>query len=112
MVWSHAGAGLARPASQRATIAEGRTTVHTDAVAEGWEEVDGALQQQFAFANFVEALAFVNRVGDAAEEADHHPDMTIHDYKHVTVRWRSHDVGAISDRDHRLATRTDELVAP
>lgn len=85
--------------------------MHTGAVTEGWEEIGGALQREFTFANFAEALAFVNRVGGAAEEADHHPDMTIHDYKCVTIRWRSHDVGAISDRDHALAARTDELVA-
>ena len=45
--------------------------------AEGWQEVDGALERTFTFRNFVEALAFVNRVGDLAESEGHHPDIAI-----------------------------------
>lgn len=83
--------------------------MHTGAVADGWTEVDGALQREFAFANFAEALAFVNAVGEAAEAADHHPDITMHDYKLVTLRWRTHSAEAITDLDYTLAARCDEL---
>ena len=76
----------------------------------GWTVVDGALERQFAFANFAEALAFVNRVGAAAEDADHYPDVLMHGYKLVTVRWRTHSADAITDKDHDLASRCNQLV--
>ncbi|MCY4086406.1 MAG: 4a-hydroxytetrahydrobiopterin dehydratase [Actinomycetia bacterium] len=80
-------------------------------MADGWSKVDGALERQFAFANFAEALAFVNAVGEAAEAADHHPDLTLHDYKLVTVRWRTHSADSITEKDHTLAARCDDLAS-
>jgi 4a-hydroxytetrahydrobiopterin dehydratase len=75
----------------------------------GWLEVDGALEREFQFADFAEALAFVNRVGAAAEAADHHPDIEIH-WNRVKLRWWTHVTGSITDRDRELAARTSELV--
>jgi 4a-hydroxytetrahydrobiopterin dehydratase len=77
-------------------------------VPEHWSEVDGALQREFRFANFVEALAFVNRVGELAETENHHPDIAIH-YNVVTLRWWTHSAGGITDRDRKLAAMTNEL---
>jgi 4a-hydroxytetrahydrobiopterin dehydratase len=50
----------------------------------------------------------VNRVGAAAEEANHHPDVEIH-WNRVKLRWWTHVTGSITDRDHELAARTNEL---
>ena len=75
----------------------------------GWVEVNGALEREFQFADFAEALAFVNRVGAAAEAADHHPDIEIH-WNRVKLRWWTHVTGSITDRDRELAARTSELV--
>jgi 4a-hydroxytetrahydrobiopterin dehydratase len=74
-----------------------------------WAEVDGALQREFRFADFAEALAFVNRVGALAEAENHHPDVEIR-WNRVTLRWWTHVANAITARDHELAARTDELV--
>ena len=76
-----------------------------------WTVVDEALERTFTLANFAEALAFVNAVGDAAEAADHHPDILMHGYKLVTLRWRTHSADAITEKDHQLAARSDELSA-
>ena len=76
----------------------------------GWNEVGGALQRGFRFANFTEAISFVNRLADAAEEADHHPDITV-SWNAVTVRWRTHVKHAITDRDVELAELTNQLAA-
>jgi 4a-hydroxytetrahydrobiopterin dehydratase len=75
----------------------------------GWLEVNDALEREFQFADFAEALAFVNRVGAAAEAADHHPDIEIH-WNRVKLRWWTHVTGSITDRDRELAARTNELV--
>ena len=80
------------------------------AYPEGWAEVDGALEREFRFKDFREALAFVNRVGEAAEAANHHPDVAIH-WNRVTLRWWTHFKRAITDRDVELAARTNELAA-
>ena len=79
-------------------------------VPEGWSEVDGALERTFRFRDFAEALAFVNRVGEAAEAADHHPDIAVH-WNRVTLRWWTHTANAITDRDVEMARRTNKLAA-
>lgn len=78
-------------------------------VPEGWSEIDGALEREFEFSDFPHALAFVNRVAELAETADHHPDISVH-YKRVTLRWSTHSAGGITDRDRELAAKTAELV--
>lgn len=75
---------------------------------EGWTEVDDALERTFELENFVDALAFVNRVGELAEAENHHPDIAIH-YNRVTLRWWTHTAGGITDRDRELAERSGRL---
>ena len=76
----------------------------------GWSEVKGALEREFVFRDFAEALAFVNRVGAAAEAANHHPDVEIH-WNRVRLRWWTHVENAITARDLELARQTNELEA-
>ena len=77
---------------------------------DGWQEIEGALEREFRFTDFAEALAFVNRVGEAAEAANHHPDIEIH-WNRVRLRWWTHVKNAITERDVELARRTNELVS-
>jgi 4a-hydroxytetrahydrobiopterin dehydratase len=76
--------------------------------AGNWIEIDGGLERTFELPSFAEAVAFVNRVADLAEQENHHPDLTL-SYRKVTVRWTTHSAGGITDRDHELAARTDGL---
>jgi 4a-hydroxytetrahydrobiopterin dehydratase len=78
------------------------------ALPDGWAEIDGALERKFYFANFAEALAFVNRVGDLAEAENHHPDVEIESNR-VRLRWWTHLQDAITDRDHDLARKTNDV---
>jgi len=82
--------------------------VGPDRYPPGWNEVRGALERGYRFGDFAEAIAFVNRLAAAAEEADHHPDLAI-SWNAVTVRWSTHVKRGITDRDVELALRTDEL---
>ena len=77
-------------------------------VPEGWNEVDNALERTFQLEDFVEALAFVNRVGQLAEAENHHPDIEIH-YNRVTLRWWTHSAGGITERDRELAVLSSGL---
>lgn len=74
----------------------------------GWSNVKGALEREFVFADFAEALAFVNRVGAAAEAANHHPDVELH-WNRVRLRWWTHAEDAITERDAEMARRTNDL---
>ena len=75
---------------------------------DGWEETGGALERTFELAPFHEAIAFVNRIAELAEQENHHPDIAVA-YRKVTLRWTTHSAGGITDRDRELAARSDEL---
>ena len=75
----------------------------------GYSLVNNALEREFQFRDFAEALAFVNRVGELAERENHHPDVDIR-WNTVTLRWWTHVADAVTDRDYELATRSNELV--
>jgi 4a-hydroxytetrahydrobiopterin dehydratase len=72
----------------------------------GWQVVDGELRKKFTCANFGDALNLVNRVGELAEAAGHHPDITIN-YNRVTFALVTHDEGGITQKDVELATQID-----
>ncbi len=69
----------------------------------------GEIFCQFKFKDFSEALAFVNKVGAMAEEAGHHPDITIN-YNRVFLSVITHDAGGITGKDFDLARQVN-LVA-
>ena len=77
-----------------------------------WErvELDGVLQLRrvFRMKDFVEALAFANRVGELAEQQGHHPALLV-EYGQVTVRWWTHKIGGLHRNDFIMAARTDQL---
>jgi pterin-4a-carbinolamine dehydratase len=75
---------------------------------EGWLEVDGALEREFAFPDFVAAMAFVNRIAELAERENHHPEIRI-SHNHVVLRWWTHSAGGIADRDRALAAESAGL---
>jgi 4a-hydroxytetrahydrobiopterin dehydratase len=75
----------------------------------GYALIKGALQRDLEFRDFAEALAFVNRVGELAERANHHPDIEIH-WNTVTLRWWTHVSDAVTERDYELAAASNELV--
>ena len=78
---------------------------------DGYIDSQGALERTFELPSFRDAIAFVGRVADLAEEANHHPDIAI-SYKKVTLRWTTHSAGGLTDLDYELASRTDALVDP
>lgn len=69
---------------------------------------DGILQlaRSYRFNNFVDALAFANRVGELAEEVGHHPALLV-EWGSVEVRWWSHKIKGLHKLDFVLAARTD-----
>lgn len=80
-------------------------------VSPDWIERDGALERTYELPSFPEAIAFVGRVAEVAEEANHHPDIAV-SYRNVTLRWSTHSAGGITDRDYDLARRSDGVLEP
>lgn len=72
----------------------------------GWERDDGELEKKFQFADFKSAMAFVNKVAEAAEAADHHPDIKI-SYNKVKMSLSTHSEGGITEKDFALAESID-----
>ena len=76
----------------------------------GWSLSGNAIQNQYVFDSFLPAIAFVNRVAPLAEEADHHPDITIH-YRRVTMSLSTHSEGGLTPKDFELARKIDEVAS-
>jgi len=74
----------------------------------GWELKDTAISRTFTFGDFAEALAFVIRLGFAAEAADHHPDIDIR-YKRVTLTYSTHSEGGLTEKDFAGAKKATKL---
>lgn len=72
-----------------------------------WHLDGGKLIRKWTFKDFVEAMAFVNRVAALAGAAGHHPDIDIR-YNQVTLGLISHDAGGITKRDAAMADRIDK----
>ena len=68
------------------------------------------LTREFKFNNFVEALAFSNRVGEIAEDANHHPAI-LTEWGRVNVTWWTHKIKGLHKNDLIMAARTDETHA-
>lgn len=76
----------------------------------GWIEEQGALQKNFKLSDFKEALLFVNKVGEAAERLQHHPDICIKNYSKVFISTTTHEKGGVvTERDRELANAIEGL---
>jgi 4a-hydroxytetrahydrobiopterin dehydratase len=76
----------------------------------GWTVVDGKrLEKEYKFPNFVDALAFVNRVGEVAEQQGHHPDLEL-GWGRVKITLWTHSIGGLSEADFVLAAKADQRV--
>lgn len=74
----------------------------------GWGPAAGQLKKQYAFKDFVTAIAFVNKVAEIAEQLAHHPDIIIN-YSRVTLSTSTHSEGSvITEKDVELAKRCEE----
>lgn len=76
-----------------------------------WEiNAEGKLERNLVFANFSDAMIFVNKLAELAEEKSHHPDIYIHDYKNVRITLFTHDKNEVTEKDKQLAELIDTLV--
>ncbi|RLJ17984.1 4a-hydroxytetrahydrobiopterin dehydratase [bacterium endosymbiont of Escarpia laminata] len=68
------------------------------------------LEKSFSFNNFVDAVAFTNRVGELAESEGHHPAL-LTEWGKVTVTWWSHKIKGLHRNDFIMSAKTDRIAA-
>ncbi|WP_254840749.1 4a-hydroxytetrahydrobiopterin dehydratase [Natronomonas marina] len=75
---------------------------------DGWERDGDEIARTFEFDSYLEGVGFAAGAGGLAEEAFHHPEMTV-GWREVEVRLTTHDAGGITENDTDLAARLNEL---
>lgn len=74
-----------------------------------WARDGEDIVRHWKLEDFTAAISFVNQVAQAAEEANHHPDIFVHGYNRVRVSLTTHAVGGLTSADFELAKRIDAL---
>ena len=74
-----------------------------------WVYFSKHISKEYKFADFKEALAFVNKAGNAAEGMDHHPDILMHSWNKVKISISTHSEGGVTDKDFQLAQKIESL---
>lgn len=74
-----------------------------------WAREGGEIVREWKFDDFATAMAFVNRVAEVAEEANHHPDILLHGWNKVRLSLMNHSAGGLTEADFNLAARLDGL---
>jgi 4a-hydroxytetrahydrobiopterin dehydratase len=78
---------------------------------DGWQRGDDhSIVRELKFGDFAEAIEFVKRVADLAEEENHHPDILIYGWNKVRLTLSTHSQGGLTDADFRLASRIEGLL--
>ena len=85
-------------------------TSEVDQAGEAWERDEDRLQRVVTCDTYPAAIALVVRLGYLFEEANHHADLAL-SWTELTIELTSHDEGGVTDRDHAMAHRIDEVLA-
>ncbi len=73
---------------------------------DGWTREGQVIQKTYTLDSFPEAIAFVNRIAELAERADHHPDIDVR-YDRVACALSTHSEGGLTEKDFKLARQID-----
>jgi|SRR5688572_24589371 len=96
-------------------MSESTTRVSDQAVDErlksmpGWERQGGEIAKTYKFKNYYETIAFVNAIAWLAHQSDHHPDLEV-GYNKCRVRYSTHSVGGLSEKDLDSAAEVEQLM--
>jgi 4a-hydroxytetrahydrobiopterin dehydratase len=74
-----------------------------------WRREGDEIIRDWKFGDLSEAMAFVNRVAEAAEEANHHPDILVHSWNNVRLSLTNHSAGGLTEADFQMAGKFDGL---
>ena len=75
----------------------------------GWNYKDKHIEKLFELNNFREALDVVCKIGEAAENMNHHPDIFIHSWNKVKITISTHSEGGVTEKDFILAKQIERV---
>ena len=75
----------------------------------GWSVSEGLLTKTYKVRSFAHGVLFIGTIGQLAEAANHHPDVSLHDYSQVTLRLSTHSEGGLTEKDFDLADQLEAL---
>ena len=78
-------------------------------VVRGWKREGETIKKTFSFLDFKAALVFINRIGEVAEVEDHHPDISLHNHKKVTLTFTTHSVHGLTENDFVMAAKVNAI---
>ncbi len=75
-----------------------------------WDVIDGKLiRRLFERKDFMDAVEFINKIAELAENEGHHPDLLLRNYKELTVELTTHAIGGLSENDFIVARKIELL---
>ncbi len=74
-----------------------------------WHFKENAIEKDFKFKDFTQALGFIVQVGVSAERMNHHPEL-FNVYNKVNIRLNTHDAGGVTEKDIELAKQIEKLL--
>ena len=77
---------------------------------QGWNYKDHHIGKLYELNNFKEALNFVNKIGEAAEDMNHHPDIFIHSWNKVKITLCTHSESGVTEKDFILAHKIEKAL--
>ena len=92
-----------------ADLLDDRTIEERLAARPAWRREGDEIVTDRDLADFAAAMAFVNAVADAAQAADHHPDILVHAWNKVRLSVTNHRAGGLTEADFALAATIDAL---
>ena len=90
-------------------LADAEIADRLPALGGAWRREGDALVADIECADFAAAIALVNRIAEAAERANHHPDILIHGYKRLRITLSTHAASGLTEHDFALAAAIDAL---
>ena len=85
------------------------TEIETRLKRLAWEREGDEIVREWRFEDFAEAVAFVDRVAEVAEDSNHHPDIFLHGWNKVKLSLTNHSAGGLTEADFAMAGRLDQL---
>ena len=74
-----------------------------------WKLIGNSIEKDHKFSDFKEAIDFINKVADAAQAENHHPDILLWGWNNVKLTLTTHKIGGLSKSDFTLAAKIDQI---
>jgi 4a-hydroxytetrahydrobiopterin dehydratase len=74
-----------------------------------WQREGDEIVREWQLRDFAEAIAFVNRIAELAEESNHHPDILVHGWNKVRLSLTNHSAGGLTEADFEMAAKINRL---